>query len=318
MVQQSYEDIIGIIQKSTDLSKEEIEVKVNNKLKDLQDLVSREGAAHIVANELKVKLFDNTPKQLKIKDILPGMNSVTILCKVIANYGAREFKTSTRSGKVMNLFVGDETAPIRVVVWDETIINSLEHLNESDILKIRNGYSKQNNKGYMEIHLGSKSQITVNPEGETIGDVKISLDPIRKQIKDVQENELTEILGTVVQVFDPKYYQACPECNKKVNQEESIFTCEQHGSVVPNQLPILNLFLDDSTGVIRVVLFRDNAEKLIGNNINNFEELSKNLSGKQLILQGKIVKNTFFDRMELIANSVEETDPEELLKEIKK
>jgi len=317
MIQQTYENIVETIQRSTSLSKEEIETKVNTKVSELQDLVSKEGAAHIVANELKVKLFDNIPKELKIENILPGMNSVTILAKVLTNYGAKEFKTSTRSGKVMSIMAGDETGTIRIVIWDENIINSLTELKESDIIRIKNAYSKQNNMGYKELHLGNKAQLIINPPGESIDNVKVKISAVRKQIKDIQENEIAEILGTVVQVFEPKYYQACPSCNKKVTMQENSFLCEQHGNVAPVQLPILNLFVDDGTGVMRVVFFRDNAEKLIKENVNNMDALTREISGKQLILQGKSVKNIFFDRVEFIANSVDEADPEKLLKEIK-
>jgi len=316
MIQQNYSDIIETISKSANISKEEVEIRVNKKLSELQDLVSKEGAAHIVANDLKVKLFDNIQRNLKIENILPGMNSVTVTGRVINVYGVKEFKTATRAGKLMSLMLGDETGTMRVVIWDENLIKSLITLKETDIIKIKNAYSKQNNMGYKELHIGNKAQIILNPEGEEIGNIKIKLNPIRKQVKDLEENELAEIVGTVVQVFEPKSYQACPSCNKKVSQQESTFFCEQHGTVMPKLNPILNIFLDDSTGVIRTVLFRDNAEKLIKENINNFDALRSDLGGKQLLLQGKVIKNMMFDRLEFIANSVEEADPEKLLKEL--
>ena len=51
MIKQSYEEIVNKIISSTSLNKEEIENLVEKKLKSLQDLISREGAAYIIANE---------------------------------------------------------------------------------------------------------------------------------------------------------------------------------------------------------------------------------------------------------------------------
>ncbi len=62
-----YETIISRITSSTNLPKVEIEQKVRQKLIDYQDLISKEGAAHMIANEFNVKLFDNSNKILKIK-----------------------------------------------------------------------------------------------------------------------------------------------------------------------------------------------------------------------------------------------------------
>ena len=49
------QDIINKIKEKTELSEAEINSKINQKLDQLSGLISKEGAAHIIANELGVK-----------------------------------------------------------------------------------------------------------------------------------------------------------------------------------------------------------------------------------------------------------------------
>lgn len=319
MIQQSYEVIVSKIISATSLPKEEIEQKIQKKINDLQDLISRNGAAHIVANELGVKLFDLTPQILKIADILPGMQSITITAKVMENYGAKTFQSASRQGRVLSLMLGDETGTIRASIWDEAIISQAEAIKTGDIVKISNAYSKQNtlNSLFKDLHLGNRAQITINPEGVKIEAVKLNVraNAPRKQILDLVENEFVEILGTVVQVFEPHSYSACPVCNKKVISDSAGTSCIDHGIVTPKQAFILNAFIDDGSSNIRVAFFRDLAEKLI-NNQANIELLKKELLGKQFIIRGKTVLNQMFNRLEFNANSLEEAEPAKLIAEI--
>lgn len=319
MIQQSYEIIISRIMDSTSLSKEEIEKRVQQKLNDLQDLISRNGAAQIVANDLGVKLYDTTPRTFKIANILPGFQSITITAKVLENYGVRTFQSSTRQGRVLAIMVGDETGTIRTSIWDENIINQAQYLKTNDIVKIQNAYSKQNslNPVFRELHLGSKAQLLINPEGEKIETVKVNIRAQlpRKQILDLIENENIEILGTIVQVFEPKSYQSCPVCNKKANPDAEGFICANHGKITPKQVPILNAFVDDGSSSTRVIFFRDLAEKLIANQ-TDLEAIKKQLLGKQLIIRGRATLNKMFNRLEFTANSIEEPEPAKLIAEI--
>ena len=114
----SYAEVIEKIKNSTDLSEEEISRRVEQKLDKLSDLISKDGAAHILANELNVNIFENIPKELKINRLIPGMSFVNIIGKVINVYEIREYNKNNKRGKVGNLLIGDETGVIRTVLWD--------------------------------------------------------------------------------------------------------------------------------------------------------------------------------------------------------
>ena len=90
---------------------------------------------------------------------------------------------------------------------------------------------------------------------------------------------------------------------------------------MPDYSYLVNLFLDDGTENMRVVLFRNQAERLLGKtkeqmvgyrvNPETFEPLKTELLGEQFRLVGRAKKNTFFDRIEFIANQVYKANPEE-------
>ncbi len=313
MIQEKYEVIVSKIVHHTSLPRVEVEQKIKNKLQELQDLISPEGAAHIIANELNVNLFTSYGGALKVASAAVGMNAVALTVRVLAVYDVRKYTAKGREGRVASFLVGDESGTTRLVIWDENMIDTVKEVKEGSILKVKNGYVKQNMMGYKEVHLGNKAQIVINPENETVGAVK-KQGAARKAIKDVQAGDIVEVHGTIVQCFEPKYYDACPACNKKVLPQNEGMVCQTHGAVTPIATPILNLFFDDGTGVLRVVLFRDLAKKVM-NGKELFDLLKTELLGKQLLISGRVTTNEMFDRLEMVVSAVDDADPKKLIAE---
>lgn len=331
MIQLSYEDMVRKIREEKGLSDEEIKAKIDAKLKQLSDLISREGAAHIVANELGVKVLEEVSKKdYKLKDLLVGLRGVGFVGKVVRMYDVREFKKNDREGKVGSFLVGDETGFVRVVLWDVNHIGFIEkgELKEGSIIKLDGGYVRDNN-GFKEVHLGNQGSLQINPEGVSVEtrDLNQRTDYVKKQLKDLNQGDMNiGVLGTVVQVFEPRFFSACPECGKKVEVVEGKAKCAEHGDVIERYVPILNIFFDDGTDNIRAVCFRDQVSRLLGLSEDEvlklrdepakFEEIRASVLGKQLILVGRVVRNDMFDRLEFMANRVVEIKPEDILKEL--
>ncbi len=320
-----YEDITKRIKEEKGLSDEDIELKVKQKLNQLSDLISKQGAAHIIANELGINLFDGSIA-FKVDRLGAGMRNVSIICKVMRLYGINEFKTNKNEGKVCSMLVGDETGVIRMVLWDTNHISKVENneIKEGVVVKIRNGYIKENN-GYKELHVGNLGQIELSDESIEVKEVRA--DSTRKQIKDLEENDMNvSVMGTIVQLFEPKFFPTCVDCRKKVIGEGDKFRCEEHGVIKPEYVPVLNFFFDDGTENIRCVAFREQANSVLGlekekvlelkDDVSGFEEIKNNILGKQVLVVGRIVKNNMFDRIEMIVNRVEDVKAEELVKEM--
>src|SRR3989338_1478162 len=109
MLKMPYEEIVSKIEEKTGTAKAEIEAKVAEKLKQLYGLVSKEGAAHIIANEMGVKIFEVTSGKLKVKNLLQGMKNVELQGVVRRIYEVREFKTEKREGKVGSFLFADDS-----------------------------------------------------------------------------------------------------------------------------------------------------------------------------------------------------------------
>lgn len=325
MIQINYDDLVNRIKERTGLSSEEIEERVNRKLDELSGLISKEGAAHIVANELKVKIFEDV-KGIKIKDVLVGMNGVEMVCKVMRMDGVRVFKNSDREGKVCSFLVGDDTGCIRVVLWDNSLINMVENneIKEGDVIKIKNGYVRSNN-GFKELHLNNKSEIEKSDE-----EVKVDLvvnDYVRKQLKDLKEGDNNiGVLGTIVQVFEPRFYEVCGICGARLRLVGDKFICEEHKNGDRKLVPVLSLIFDDGTDNIRAVAFRDVVGKVLGvgdekilelrSDMSKFEDMRNGVLGNQVIIVGRVNKNEMFNRLEFVINRVEDVDVDSVIKEL--
>ena len=76
------------------ISKQELDDKLKSKLEQLSGLITEEGAAQIVANELGVNLM-KTEGMIKIKNLIPGMKGVELNARVVRKYDVREFKNES-------------------------------------------------------------------------------------------------------------------------------------------------------------------------------------------------------------------------------
>ncbi|MBD3319286.1 hypothetical protein GF342_05250 [Candidatus Woesearchaeota archaeon] len=314
------------IMEKAGLTSEDVDKKIDAKLEQLSGLISKEGAAHIVANELGVKLFENTGK---IKDIHAGMRNIELTAKVITVYEKREFSRSDgTAGKVCSARVGDETGQTRVVGWGAKA-DEIAQLKEGDIVGVKNGYARENNRGYKEVHLNDNATVEINPEGAEVSEVKQTSAPrnyVRKTISALTEgDEAVEIVGYIVQVFDIRFFEVCPQCSTRMQQDEGEWVCKAHAGVQPDYSYVLNIFVEDGSERIRIVLFRNLIEQLTKkskeeilaykDNPEQFEDVKTALLGEQYKLQGRIKKNTFFDRIEFVPNTVSPASAEEELKQ---
>ena len=317
--------IIEKIKENSKLSEQQIREKIKEKLEQLSGLISEEGAAHIIANELGIKLYEPTGK-LQIKNVLAGLRNVEVLGKVQRKFEVREFDTGERRGKVGSFMIADETGMIRVVLWNK-MADELEKIKEGDIVRVKSGYVRENNNR-KEVHLNDKSTLEINPKGAVIKGVKEEPPAIRKKISELSGDEQdVELLGTIVQVYDPRFFEICPDCGKRALQKESGFYCDEHGKIEPAYSYVTNIFLDDGSDNIRVVFWRNQTQKLfnkkheeiIAMKDGSFEDLKNDLLGNIIKVIGRASKNEVFNRIEFVPSMVfPNPNPEEELKRLEK
>ena len=326
MIKIPYEEIILKINESTKMNSSEIEERIEKKMKQLAGLISKEGAAHIVANELGVKIFEPLSGRLQIKNILNGMRDVETMGRVMQIYEIRTFSNETRSGKVASMMIGDETGTIRVVMWGAQADN-VNNVTQGSTVKVIGAYVRENN-GRKELHMNDRSQLVINPDGASIKEINLDVKGTRKQVKDLIENDNdVELLGTIVQAFDVKFYEICPKCGKRAKQSVDLFVCSEHGNVIPSFAYVMNVVLDDGTETVRCVLFRNMVEKLLSktqedvlyyrSNPQEFEQVKNELLGTIVKLNGRSNMNTLFNRLEFVVQNLDaKPNPEEEIKKM--
>ncbi len=322
MIKIPYEQLVEKIKTEKNLTSEQIEEQIKIKMEQLSGLISKEGAAHILANELGIKLMQGDAK-LKIRDLYAGLRTGEVLGRMIRKFDIRAFQSGERSGKVGSFILADETGSIRVTCWNDQT-KEMEPLIENDVVIVVDGTVREN-RGALEIHLNERTKLLRNPEGKTVAVVaaQAAATALRKQIKALEENQNNvELLGTIVQVYDMKFFERCPACKKRIKEQGVGFQCPDHGLVKPEFSYVMNVYLDDGSGNIRVVLFGTQLQQLLKKTDDEiqiyrtapetFEKLKTDLLGEMLKATGRVNKNQMFSRLEFVANKVEtNVNPEE-------
>lgn len=306
---ENYDQLIDRISRASDLSKEEIQKKVDAKRSKLSGLVSKEGAAQIVAAELGIN-FDK--ERIKISELIQGMKRVNVLGKIIEVYPFREFNKNGREGRVGSFLLADDSSNTRIVMWDVNQLNLFESgkMKAGDIIEIGNGSVRNG-----EIHLSSFSDLRLSRE---------KLDGVveKKAVKQAQINEMNngdsvKTRAFIVQSFEPRYFEVCKECGKRVLEGE----CKIHGKVETQKKALLNLVLDDGTETIRAVIFGKDINKLglLDEeifSIEKFNEKKNDLLGEEMYFSGNVRQNQLYNNTEFMINGVEKLNVDEFIKEL--
>jgi hypothetical protein len=304
----NYEKIIEKLSKVSGLDGDEINRRVEAKRAKLSGLISREGALQIIAAELGIS-FDN--EKLKINELLPGMRKVNFVGKIITIYPIRVFKTKNGDeGKVANMILADDTANIKVVLWDTNHIGLIEKgdIAEGTCVEIFSGSMRDN-----EVHLGSFSEFKIS--NEEFKEVKNERSLKEKKIIEFSLGDKVKIRAFVVAGFDPRFFEANTETGKKATEEEL-------ASGIPTEKrAVWNIVIDDGTESIRAVLFHENVQAMGLNEYNDISVMNQqkeNIFGKEVILVGNVKMNSYFHTPELIVESVQELDLDNLIAELEK
>lgn len=319
MIKAAYEQIVEKIAKQAGLGKEDIERRVEAKRAKLSGLISKEGAAQIVAAELGVS-FDK--QKVKISELLDGMRKISVVAKVMAVYPIRTYTRRGAESKVATMAVADDTASTRAVLWDTHHISLVEEgkIAKDSVVEIKNASVRAG-----ELHLGSFSGIELSPEKIEAVQVKEILQ--EKKLADLNPNDKAIIRATILQVFEPRFFAICPECSLKVKQEENRFLCDKHGPIIPKFRAIITLIGDDGTSSVRMVFFSDQLIKLLNiseeeldklRSMDYFLQRKNELLGKEFWFSGRARQNKLFGNLELVISDISEVSPDELIEKLNK
>lgn len=238
----SAEEIIQqILSKHPEVSREQILENIETEKNKTGGLISNETLLRLIAARYGIEILQKTVyRRLAISYLVAGLNDVTVAGRVVVVYPPRTFN-GARSGKVANLMIADNDATLPVVLWNDKVdlIESGE-LKVGQLIRLLHGYTREDRNGKMELHLGSKSQVELEPQNikadeyPSIGKFAIKISEI------TQDSNNVHLVGTVKEVFPV-----------------STFTRSDMRAG-----RVMRLTLEDETGEISVVIWNGKVEEL--------------------------------------------------------
>ena len=259
------------------------------------------------------------------------MRNVDIKARVANVFDTREFEKGGKKGVVSGMLLSDDTGTIRLPLWnDETELIKTVGISQGDLIEVSGAWSKKDNyRDTAELRLGKRGRITKLEDGQASdieaarGDAlqgQARQEAVRADIEKLVPGMNAIVTGCFVQAYRKKpYYESCPQCGGRVEESSGTFTCKEHGSVQPAYNVLLSGVIDDGTGNIRVVFFREQAENVFGmkadevknafmsQGLDSFWEGFKGI-GKNLSVEGRVKINDFSKEAEIVANSVSDVD----------
>jgi ssDNA-binding replication factor A large subunit len=310
------DDMMESLEKQTGVPKKVLSEMVIKKQNSTEG-VSFEGAVRMVAHDFGINSFEDN-RQMHITEIISGMKNVNIAGRIFNISRIVDFKRNdTSSGRVVNVHIGDFSGFTKLALWNDQVKLVEEvSIKVGDVIQISNAFAKENQFGDIELSLGKFGNIKIIEADMPAVDFfkkRIVSKPQYTAICNIGEG-FFEIKGEVVSIFHGNFtFNICSMCSSSLVDGK----CPEHSDVEPSQATIISLLIDDGTGDIRVVFFREVAEKISGltakelsamNREERYETVSKDLIGKSLVVSGRVKMNNIYDRLEMIARDFENLD----------
>ena len=258
------EEIIRkVVSAHSGISEEEFLKMIEEKKKLLGRYFTDETVAKILASELGIEIPKESKEkfEISIKNIISGLNDVTVSGKIASIYPIQTFKRGLgKEGKIARLVLADETGELNVVLWNEkTEFIEKNILKKGQKIRISHGYVREGFRGGLELHVGENGEIEVLEESYLkIGQLKVGDGPIN-------------VVGRVI--------SKKPFIRKvKTSRGEEV--------------PLASFEIEDETGRAWVSMWRELAEKI------EKEELK---SGMTIKLKNFYVKKGFSEGLEIFS-----------------
>jgi replication factor A1 len=220
--------------------------------------------------------------------LIPSLNNVSIVGRVVAVFAPKTFSGS-RSGKFASLLVADRSGVLRVLLWnDKTDLIESGKVKAGQIVRFSHAYTKEDRAGKVELHIGEKGEVEINPhdvqakEFPTISKFATKIGELNADNKNGKVN----IAGTV----------------KKLS---SVSTFEREDS---SSGKVMRFVLADETGEIPVLVWNEKVDEL--------EKMLRDGAGLQIV--NAKVKKALGEGSEVHVDSVTYVEAVELANEVQR
>jgi len=238
------EIIEKIISKNPSISREQLLERLEKERKKIGGLISDETLMRMIAADYGLEVSQNNALKLSlsIKDLLPNLNDVTIVGRVIAVFSPKAFGRD-KKGKVASLLIVDKSGLLRVVLWnDKTRVIERGEIKAGQVARFSHGYTKENRRGKVELHIGDKGEVEPSPKDVNAEDFPTVEDFATKisEVTQAYRNKRIVLVGTVKEVFSSSTFKRDDASEGKV----------------------MRFILKDETGEIPVVVWNEKVNEL--------------------------------------------------------
>ncbi|MEM3700628.1 MAG: OB-fold nucleic acid binding domain-containing protein [Candidatus Bathyarchaeia archaeon] len=232
-----------ILSKRPEISRKELIERLEREREKTASFISDESLLRMIATELGIEISHKEflAPTLLIGNLIPSLNDINIVGRVVAVFPSKTFKAE--DGKFASLLIADKSGMLRVVVWnDKTSLIDSGTLKTGQIIRFSHGYTKENRDGKVELHVGDKSDVQINPQDVNEKDFPdISKFAIRiKEITKAYTNKNLHLIGTVKEVFPVATFKRKDSSSGKVQR----------------------FVLSDATGELPVVVWNEKVDEL--------------------------------------------------------
>jgi ssDNA-binding replication factor A large subunit len=259
------------------LTEAEIEQEVASKMEEFKGMMTERGIIYLIAKERGIELplphsndnlmgtesievaneeLDYEEFRIPITDVKDGMINVEIRGKIMRKGTPRKFSRKDGSaGMVGNFTIQDESGSIPIVVWNEQAkILAQDAFQAGEMVRILKGYAKLGQQGDLEMHIGDKGQVILNPS-DLDKAVQSKIDQIRLSSKGKpMANE--QALSEVQKQMESREFIPCVTGMAMLDSFREITT--KDGRTVP----LLKVVLKDDTSAINVNVWGEEAPRI--------------------------------------------------------
>ncbi len=318
ITEMSEEELVKKMAKESGKTEEEIKSLAREKIEEFSGLISMKGALYIIGKDLGIEISKPRNTDLKIANIVSGMNNVSFKAVASRVFEEREFNGRKGKGRFKSIIFSDETGSIRLTLWNDEI--DKYEIEEGKTYRITGAYTRKGLRSDAELRFTSRTRIEEIDEEIEIVTGEEAFTPTASWkdcfLDEAREGDFISTRASLVQVFerDP-ILEVCPECRKKAVDGE----CEEHGKVEPEKRLVISGVVDDGYGSMNAVFFGEQAEEVIGKKTKDVErELKrKKLSrffkeldvlGREYRIKGVVRKSRLTGKPELLVRVVEKID----------
>jgi replication factor A1 len=230
--------------KHPEISEEEIAERLKKEKSRTSGFISDDTLLRMIAADLGMEMQPGelAAPTLSVVDLVPSLSDVTVVGRVVAVFPPRTFN-GDRKGKLASLLIADGTGIVRVVMWnDRTKLVESGGIKVGQILRVSHAYSKEGRGGKVELHVGEKCSVELDPAGFEPRDYP-AISRFATNINEItldKKNRTVNVVGHVEKLFPASAFE----------REDSS----------PGK--VMRFTIADKTGEITVVVWNEKVDEL--------------------------------------------------------